>query len=97
MFQFQFHTLPFFSESKQPPHILVNLSNMHRNIMFTSKTVCFLHGVAYDFYSIDELNNRSRPGLQWKTFPLLMNRFQLILLHKRLVISKETKLHLFIF
>jgi hypothetical protein len=38
--------------------------------MLTSKSVYFLNGVAYDFYSIDELNNRSGPGLQWKIFPL---------------------------
>jgi hypothetical protein len=38
--------------------------------MFTSNKIYFLNGVAYDFYSIDELDNRSGPGLQWKTFPL---------------------------
>lgn len=38
--------------------------------MFTSDKVYFLNGTAYDFYSIDELNNHSGVGLQWKIFPL---------------------------
>ncbi len=51
-------------------YILVNLSSLHRNIMFTSDKVYFLNGVAYDFYSIDELRSGSGPRLEWKTFPL---------------------------
>jgi hypothetical protein len=38
--------------------------------MLTNEQVYFLNGVAYDFYSIDELDNRLGAGLQWKTFPL---------------------------
>lgn len=53
-----------------PPYVLVNLGTKYRNIMFTSKTIYFLDGVAYDYYSIDELDNRPEPGVQWKTFTL---------------------------
>jgi hypothetical protein len=49
---------------------VVNLSSIHTDITFTSDTIYFLDGVAYDFYSIDELHNHSGPGLQWRTFPL---------------------------
>jgi hypothetical protein len=38
--------------------------------MFTSDAIYFLDGVAYDFYSIDELHSHSGVGLQWKTFSL---------------------------
>jgi hypothetical protein len=58
------------SKSLPIPYVIVNLSNIHQNITFTSEKIYFLDGVAYDYYSIDELNNRSRAGLQWKTFPL---------------------------
>jgi len=51
-------------------YVIVNLSSTHQNIVFTIDKVYFLNGVAYDFYSIDELDNHSGPGLQWKTFPL---------------------------
>jgi hypothetical protein len=49
---------------------LVNLSSSHQNILFTSDKAYLLNGVAYDFYSIGELENRSEPHPQWKTFPL---------------------------
>jgi hypothetical protein len=49
---------------------VINLSSTHQNIIFTSNKVYFLNGVAYDFYSLDELNNHSGPSGQWKTFPL---------------------------
>ena len=52
------------------PRLVVNLNNAHRNILFNRDSIYFLNGCAYDFYSIDELNNRSEPSLQWKTFPL---------------------------
>jgi hypothetical protein len=52
------------------PHVLVNLSNIHQNILFTSDKVYFLNGIAYDLYSIDELNSHAGPNSQWKTFPL---------------------------
>jgi hypothetical protein len=38
--------------------------------MLTNEQVYFLNGVAYDFYSINELDNSLGPGRQWKTFPL---------------------------
>jgi hypothetical protein len=38
--------------------------------MFTNNKIYFLNGIAYDYYSIDELNSRSGSGSQWKTFPL---------------------------
>ena len=55
-----------------PPvvHVMVNLSSRHQNIIFTTDKVYFLNGVAYDFYSIDELDNRSTAAPQWRTFPL---------------------------
>ena len=52
------------------PHVFVNLSRTHQNIMLSSGIVYYLNGVAYDFYSVDEINSRSGPRLQWKTFPL---------------------------
>lgn len=58
------------SSSSSSFYILVNLSSLHRNVIFTSDKVYFLNNVAYDFYSIDELRNNSEPRLQWKTFPL---------------------------
>jgi hypothetical protein len=53
-----------------PVYVTINLSSIHQNVMFTSEKVYFLNGTAYDFYSIDELNNYSGAGLQWKIFPL---------------------------
>jgi hypothetical protein len=53
-----------------PSYVVVDLSNIHKNILFTSNKVYHLNGVAYDFYSVDELQNRSEPRSQWKTFPL---------------------------
>ncbi|CAF3057642.1 unnamed protein product [Rotaria socialis] len=52
------------------PYFLVNLNSLHQNIVFTSNDIYFVNGVAYDFYSIGELDSRSKPGLQWKKFPL---------------------------
>ncbi|CAF3162628.1 unnamed protein product [Rotaria sp. Silwood2] len=52
------------------PHVVVNFNRVYRNIVLTQGEVYFVNGTAYDFYSIDELNGRSKPGLQWKTFPL---------------------------
>jgi hypothetical protein len=51
-------------------YIMVNLSSIHQNIMFTSDTAYFLNGVAYDYYSINEINDDSGPGSQWEIFPL---------------------------
>ena len=51
-------------------YILVNLSSLYQNIIFTSDTAYLLNGVAYDYYSINELNDDSRPGSQWEIFPL---------------------------
>jgi hypothetical protein len=50
--------------------VVVNLSRIHQNIIFTRDKVYFLNGIAYDFYSIGELNNHSKVSAQWKTFPL---------------------------
>jgi hypothetical protein len=68
---FLYHLYPVYLYVSSPiSFIVVNLSNIHKNITFTSDTIYFLDGVAYDFYSIDELYNHSGPGLQWRTFPL---------------------------
>ena len=53
-----------------PSYVVVNLSNIHQNKLFTSDRIYFLNGYAFDLYSVDERNNRLGPGSQWKTFPL---------------------------
>lgn len=52
------------------PRIVVNFSRRHQNIVLTPEEIYFVNGVAYDFYSIDEIKEQARPGLQWRTFPL---------------------------
>lgn len=50
--------------------MIVYLRNNRTSIRVTRDSVYFFNGVAYDFYSINELHNRTGVRLQWKTFPL---------------------------
>jgi len=63
-----FYSVYFYTASSSD-YVAVNLSSSYRNIKFTSDTIYFLNGVAYDFYSIDEVNSHSGARSQWKTFP----------------------------
>ena len=51
-------------------YVVINLSGTYKNLTFTRDTVYFLNGTAYDFYSLDELVNRTGPSPQWEIFPL---------------------------
>ena len=54
----------------EPVRLMVNLSNVHQNINFTSDRVYFLNGTAFDFYSSDELEKQKGPADRWRIFPL---------------------------
>ena len=64
------HLLYLVVLSLLPTYVVVNLDNVHQNIKFTSDKIYFVNSLAYDFYSLDEIDGRSKPGQQWKTFPL---------------------------
>ena len=51
-------------------YAIVNLTSQHPNVIFAIDSVYFLEGVAYDFYSLDELNDSSKASPRWQTFPL---------------------------
>jgi len=54
----------------QPTHVYINLDKNYSNIKFTITDVFQLNGVAYDFYSLNEIEHNSSIGSQWKIFPL---------------------------
>lgn len=56
--------------SCQPAYVYIHFGEKYPNMRFTDLDVFQLNGVAYDFYSVNELRNGSKIGLQWKSFPL---------------------------
>ena len=54
----------------EPVRLVLNLSDVHRNVNFTSDRVYFFNGTAFDFYSSDELEKQSGPANRWRIFPL---------------------------